>query len=60
MTIASILSDLRRGAFEAPPHHPQAQELQKSPGGIELIQCQRRVYGPRLNRQDRLKKNPVT
>ena len=35
MTIASILSDLWRGggAFEAPP---QAQELQKSPGGIGL------------------------
>ena len=33
MSIASILSDLWRGAFEAPP---QAQELQKSPGRIGL------------------------
>ena len=36
MTIASTLSDLWRGAFEAPPPPPQAQELQKSPGGIGL------------------------
>ena len=38
MTIASILLDLWRaegwGAFEA---SPQAQELQKSPGRIELM-----------------------
>ena len=31
MTITSILSDLWRGAFEASPPSPQAQELQKKP-----------------------------
>ena len=33
MTIASILSDLWRGSFDAPL---PSQELQKSPGGIGL------------------------
>ena len=39
MTIALILSDLWRegGPFEA--SSPQAQELQKSPGGIGLIEA---------------------
>ena len=36
MTIASILSDLWRVGFLMPPPSPQAQELQKSPGGIGL------------------------
>ena len=39
MTIASIPSDLcRGGAFEA--HPPQAEELQKCPGGIGLKQVE--------------------
>ena len=46
MTIGSILSNYG-GAFEAPPPPPpQAQELQKSPGGIGLNKWKRR--GSRL------------
>ena len=36
MTIALTLSDLRRGGGGGVEASPQAQELQKSPGGIGL------------------------